>query len=328
MQNQRDDNTSEPGANRKLDLAYFTEPSRCPLMVRRGARSAFELFLYLAHRYFDGHGQPVLASHQELCHACGLDPEGRHSRSGISRLLRSLRSTFGVIDYEPVQRRRPQIRLAPARPGSDVLSPRQYVYLGGGWNQHHREIFATLGPRAFAAEYLYWIAEYESALARVKYGRAYWFFPLDRLSAMYHVSACFAGMGLGGLVELGILRVAYGQRGPRAPNDEFGAANRYYFEGLGEIVRRQWQFEHLEQQYAGQFEVARALGGELTNGPTVKNVQGLCELLAAHGEALVRQAVAQVARLSRRSLKRRLAYVRAIVRKVSGDTGDETLPSS
>ncbi len=326
MQNQRDDETSEPRTNRKLDLAYFTEPSRCPLMVRRGARSAFELFLYLAHRYFEYHGQPVVASHQEMCIACGFNPDGPHSRSGISRLLCSLRSTFGVIDYQPVQRRRPQIRLAPARPDSDVLSPRQYVYLGGGWNPHHREIFATLGPRAFAAEYLYWIAEYESALARGKHGRAYWFFPLERLSAMYHVSTRFAGMGLGGLVELGILRVTHGQRRAKAPNDEFGAANRYYFQGLGEIVRRKWQFESLEQQFASQFDVARALAGELTNGQTVKNVQGLCELLVSHGETPVRQAIEQVATFSRRSLKRRLAYVCAIVGKTSGEAGEAAPP--
>ena len=86
-------------------------------MVRRGARSAFELFLHIAHRFFEGNGQPVLANHKDMCHACGLDPDSPHSRSGISRLLRSLRSTFGVIDYQPVQRRRPQIRLAPARAG-------------------------------------------------------------------------------------------------------------------------------------------------------------------------------------------------------------------
>ena len=209
-----------------------------------------------------------------------------------------------------------------------MLNPRHYVYFGGGWSQHHRETFAALGPRAFSAEYMYWIAEYESALARVKHGRAYWFFPLDKISAMYHVSARFAGMGLGSLVELGIMRVAHGQRGQWAPNHEFGAANRYYFEGLGGIVRRQWQFENLEQQYARQFDLARALAGELTNGQTVKNVQGLCELLAAHGETPVRQAIEQVATLSRRSLKRRLAYVRAIVGKTSGDAGDLSLHSN
>jgi len=182
-------------------------------------------------------------------------------------LLRSLRNTFGAIDYEPLQRRRPQIRLAPARPNADLLHPHHYVYFAGGWNGRRRAVFDVLGPRAFSAEYMYWIAEYESALARAKHGRFYWFFPLEKISKMYHVSVQFAGTGLRGLVELGIMRVMHGQFGLQAPNNEFGAANRYYFEGLGEIQRRQWQCEDLESEYGEVFALA--------NGQTVKNVQGL-----------------------------------------------------
>jgi hypothetical protein len=160
---------------------------------------------------------------------------------------------------------------------------------------------------------MYWIAEYESALARVKHGRSYWFFPLEKISKMYHASTQFAAMGLRGLVELGIMRVMHGQYGLRAPNDEFGAANRYYFEGLGEPLRRQWQFEGLEREYKEVFEVAKTMAVVLTNGQTVKNVEGLCELITAHGEAKVQRAIEQIASLPTRSLKRRLAYVSAIV---------------
>jgi hypothetical protein len=105
----------------------------------------------------------------------------------------------------------------------------------------------------------------------------------------------------------------HGQYGLRAHNNEFGAANRYYFEGLGEPVRRQWQFEDLESEYGKVFEVAKASAVSLANGQTVKNVQGLCELISVHGEPKVRRAMEQIASLSPRSLKRRLAYVSAIV---------------
>jgi hypothetical protein len=302
-----------PSAQYKLDLAYFTESGRCPLMVRRGARSAFELFLHLAHQFLDGGGEPVLVDHSAMCHACGLDPEGPYSRSMVSRLLRSLRNTYGVIEYEPLQRRRPQVRLAPARPGAEVLNPRHYVYFEGGWSGYLRAVFDPLGPRAFSAEYMYWIAKYESALAGVKHGRPYWFFPLDKIAGMFHVSSQFAGMGLRGLVTLGILRVMHGQYQRRAPNDEFGAANRYYFEGLGGPPRRELQLEELENKYPVMHSLAKNLAMTLTNGQTVKNVQGLCELLATHGEAKVRRALEQVASQPTRSLKRRLAYVRTIV---------------
>jgi hypothetical protein len=60
------------------------------------------------------------ASRFWYCNAYGIDPGGPHSPSAVSRLPRSLRNTFGVIDYEPLQRRRPRIRLAPARPGTDI----------------------------------------------------------------------------------------------------------------------------------------------------------------------------------------------------------------
>jgi hypothetical protein len=306
--------TKEAPAQRKLDLGYFTEPDRCPLMVRRGARSAFELFLYLAQHFLERSDEPVLANHKAMCHACGLDPDRPHSRSSVSRLLRSLRRTFQVIDYEPLQRRRPQVRLAPARPNADILNPRHYVYFDNRWDRHCRAVFEALGSRAFSTEYMYWIAKYESALARTKHKRDYWFFPLERISATYHISAQFAGMGLRGLVDLGIMRVTHGQYGLRAPNNEFGAANRYHFEGLGEVQRRQRAFAELEDKYATIFDLAKSLAAVLANGQTVKNVEGLCELITTHGEAKVRQAIGQVAALPPRSLRRRLAYIAALAR--------------
>lgn len=294
----------------KLDLGYFTEAGWCPFMVRRGARGAFELFLHLARRFLAGDGERVPVDYEAMCDACGLDPGGVHSRSRVSRLLRSLRTIYGVIDYEPLQRRRPRVRLAAARPGADVLNPRHYVYFEGGWNGRRRAVFDALGPRAFAAEYMFWIARYESALAWVKHGRAYWFFPLEELSRVFHVSVQFAGAGLRGLVELGVLRVVYGQFGLRAPNDEFGAANRYYFEGLEGSIRRQREFQGLQEEYGKVFKTSAVA---LANGQTVKNVRGLCELIRAYGKAKVRRAIEEVAALPARSLMRRLAYVSALL---------------
>jgi hypothetical protein len=100
----------------------------------------------------------------------------------------------------------------------------------------------------------------KSALARAKHGRSYLFFPLEKIAKMYHVSGQFAGAGLRGLVELGIMRVMQGQFGRQAPNNEFDAANRYYFEGLGAIQLRQWQFEDLKIEYGTGFEPATSLG--------------------------------------------------------------------
>ena len=120
-----------------------------------------------------------MAEHEELCAACGVVPHGPHSSSEISRLLRSLRETCRVIEYEPVQRRQPRIRLAAATAGADVLNPHHYVYFNEGWNGTRRATFDVLGNLAFCAEYVYWIGKYESALAQVKHGRSYWFFPLE-----------------------------------------------------------------------------------------------------------------------------------------------------
>ncbi len=305
--------TNEPRSSQKLDLGYFTNADRCPLMVRRGARASFEVFLYLAHRFLEGNGKPVLAEYGELCAACGLLPDAPHSRSSISRLLRSLRKTFGVIEYQPVKRRRPEICLAPARPDGDILNPRHYVYFQEGWSGRRRALFDPLGARAFSAEYMYLIASYESALARVKQNRSYWFFPLEKISATYHVSTRFAAVGLRGLVELGVMRIMHGQYGLRAPNNEFGAANRYYFEGTGEILRRRWQFGELRNGYERQFEPALKLAKGLTNGCTSKNVQGLCALIASYGEPAVQKVIDHVTALPARSLRRRLAYVAALL---------------
>ena len=300
------------GSGRKLDIAYFTEPGRCSLMVQRRARAGFEVFLYLAHRYLQADGRPVVATHEELCAACGLDPKSAHSSSTMSRLLRSLRETYRVIDFSPIQRRRPEISLAPPRPGADLLNPGHYVYFEG-WNVTQRELFHSLGSRTFAAEYLYWIALYESALARVKHQRPYWFFPLDRISTTYHISQRFASVGLRALVDLGIMRVVPGQRGRIASQNEFGAANRYYFEGLGEVVRRDLRLQDLQSQHPAEFDLARVWTQSLINGTTVKNVAGLCELAATYGAERVDAAIQQLSGMSPRNLKRRLAYVRWLV---------------
>jgi hypothetical protein len=182
-----------------------------------------------------------------------------------------------------------------------------------GWSVTQRDLFHSLGNRAFSAEYMYWIAQYESALARAKHQRPYWFFPLDRISSTYHISQRFASVGLRALVDLGIMRVVPGQRGRIASQNEFGAANRYYFEGLGEVVRRNLRLQELQSQYPAEFDLARSWSQSLNNGATVKNVAGLCELAATCGAEQVDAVIQQLSSMSPRSLKRRLAYVRWLV---------------
>ena len=278
-------------------------------MVTRRAQAAFELFLYLAYRFLrEGH-QPVVPAHEELCAVCGLDPNLSQSRSAMSRLLRSLRATYQVIEYTPIQRRRPEIRLALPRPGADIRNPRHYVYFEG-WDVNRRALFQPLGNRAFAAEYMFFVAQYESALARIKHQRPYWFFPLERISATYHVSQRFASVGLRALVDLGIMRVVPGQYGRHSRQGEFGAANRYYFEGLGEPARRDLLLRELRLRYPKEFDAAFSFCHALHNGATAKNITGLSELISIHGTERVRTAVEQVSGTSPRSLRRRLGYVR------------------
>jgi hypothetical protein len=297
----------------KLDLRYFTTVDRCPGMVRHRSRRSFELFLFLAHQFLLGEGEPVAPAHEELCDACGLEPETPHTRSYISHALRRLRETYQVIEYEPVQRRRPRIRLRPIKPGEDPLDPTHYIYFRSGWSGRSRGIFTKLGNRAFAAEYMYLIAEYESALARVKHGRLYWFYPMERLAQTFHISRRFASVGLQALVDLGVMRISYGRRDMTAPGGEFGRANRYYFDGLGILARREEQLQLLKARYGDVFEMACELSAELTNGATVKNVEGLCDLLAVHGEKAVRRGVGHLSKYRRSNPRRRLAYVQAIV---------------
>lgn len=295
----------------KLDLRYFTDARFCPAMVRRRSRRAFELFLFLARRSLDAYGEPISPTHEELCRACRLDPDESHARVTLSRLLRDLRSTFGVIDYEPARRRRPQIRLVPPAPDGYSLHPEQYIYLEGVWNDSTLPYFDRLGSAAFAAEYMSIISAYEAAMARAKQGRAYWFYPLERIAATFHISTGFAGTGLRGLVELGVLRVAYGQFGMTPNADEFGRANRYYYEGLSEIDRRDEGLRRLAAEFEAEFPRALEWSAVLTNGATLKNVGGLCELIRQQGPTAVVTGIERLQRLPRRSLKRRLPYLAA-----------------
>ena len=281
--------------------------------MRQRAQSAFELFLFLARRCLKAQGEPISPSHEDLCRACGLDAKHANSRAALSRLLGRLRKTFGIIDYEPVRRRRPQIRLRPIDATADVLNPRHYVYLGEPWDGRDRAVFDALGSRAFAAEYTYILATYEAALARTKHHRAYWFYPLDRFSRTYHISPRFASLGLQALMDLGVMRISYGRRDMVAAEGEYGRANRYYFEGLPAIAERQRHLSVLADQYPSTFELARALSVELTNGPTVRNVEGLCALFSAYGEVKVREVLVRLSHYRKGNPRRQLAYVRAVV---------------
>jgi hypothetical protein len=184
------------------------------------------------------------------------------------------------------------------------------VYLDETWGPDLRAQLERLGSRAFAAQYMYVIAKYESDLAVLKHQRPYWFFPLERISATFHISPGFAQAGLQALIEIGVLHVVPGQYGREAPNDEFGRANRYYFRGLAGIAQRRWQLRELRVEHPDSFHLALRLADELTNGRTAKNVRGLCELLSGHGASDVQAAIHTIAGLPKRSLKRRLGYLR------------------
>ena len=309
----------EPQPSRKLDLAYFTEPNRCPLMVTHRARRAFELFLYMAHRCMTSWGEPISPTHEELCLACGLDPQKQVSRPTLSRLLRALRDTYGVIDYQPVRKRRPEIRLRPTRHLADPLNPPHYVYLHHGWGTSNRQVFETLGNRAFAAEYMYLISQYEAAVALRKQNRDYWFYPLTAIAATFHVSTQFASIGLQALVDLGVAWVSYGRYESRLAGEEVARANRFYFVGLSGRRRREEELQQVDDDYEADSATARAFAKELINGQTAKNVRGLCQLIATYGKKAVAQAVASLEKSRRNNPRRRLAYIATVLERGRGD---------
>jgi len=158
------------------------------------------------------------------------------------------------------------------------------------------------------------IARYEAALARSKHSRSYWFYPLDQIARDFHISPQFASSGLRGLVHLGIMSVNYGQYGIEPSQDEFGRANRYYFHGFSATIRRQQELAMLRREYPDEIDAALELALVLTNGTTVKNVSGICELVSQHGIHPVRRVLESLKALPVRSLKRRLPYAQSLLR--------------
>jgi hypothetical protein len=301
-----------PKPSHKLDFRYFTDPALCPFMVQQKARRAFELFLHLAGRFLESGGQEISATHEQLCRVCRLDPSNIASRSALSRLLRTLRETYRVIDFVPLRRRRPSIALRPPGPG-DLLAPKRYVYFRG-FEQGQQEWFDRLGSRAFPAEYMAIVSQYEASLAARRYRRPYWFYPLEKIAQDYHISAQFAGRGLRALVEFGMLTVNYGQRLPDAPGGEYGRVNRYYHHGMEAVMQRELVLRRVACKHPAAFTAAKRLSAALANGATVKNVEGICSLIARYGEAHVTAAIGQLGSDPRRSRRRRLAYVAGILR--------------
>ena len=168
------------------------------------------------------------------------------------------------------------------------------------------------------------ISRYEASWAKRRHERDYWFRPLEKLAERYRISPQFAGRGLRALVETGLLAVSYGQRFLQPPNDEFGTANRYYHQKLDHALRREELLWPLQDEYPAEFAAAQRMAAALTNGRTVKNVGGLCRLLARYGEPAVAAAIGQIERYRRRNLRRRLGYVEGILReRSSGFAADE-----
>ena len=104
----------------------------------------------------------------------------------MSRLLRMLRETYQVIDFTPVRKRRPSITLRAPGPG-DLLAPQRYVYFTGFGPRATKSV-PRPGEPVFAAEYLWLISQYEASLAEQKHQRAYWYYPLEKIAASYHIS--------------------------------------------------------------------------------------------------------------------------------------------
>ena len=298
----------------KLDLRYFTDEKFCPSMARRRSKRAFELFLAISYESLNSFGQPVQLSHQKLCEACGVPADASTARSTISKLLRQLREEYGVIDFQPVRRKRPLMELKILGQRHGAIPIQSYVYHDEPWTSFRQRAFAKLGSRAFSAEYMYLIAKCEAALAYHKNKREYWFYPLEKISRDYHVSPQFACAGLRALVQLGIMSVNYGQYGITPNENEFGRANRYYFHGFAATVRRERELNQLRQQFPDEINQALKLAPVLINGATVKNVSGICDLLTQYGARSVQQVFDSLKVLPVRSLKRRLPYAEAILR--------------
>lgn len=298
----------------KLDLRYFTDETFCPSMARRRSKRAFELFLAIAFESLNSFGQPVQLTHEQLCDACGVPIEASTARSTISKLLRQLREEYGVIDFQPVRRKRPLMELKILGKNHGATPIKSYVYHNEPWTSHRQRAFAKLGSRAFSAEYMYLIAKYEAALASNKNGRDYWFYPLEKISRDYHVSSQFACAGLRALVQLGIMSVNYGQFGIIPNKNEFGRANRYYFHGFAAAGRREQELNQLRQKFPDEIDQAMKLAPVLINGATVKNVSGICELLTQYGTQSVQQVFDSLKVLPVRSLKRRLPYAESLIR--------------
>jgi hypothetical protein len=282
-------------------------------MVRQRSRRSLELFWFLAYRFLAGNMEAVVAEHDQLCGACGLDPAHRDSRSAISHILRRLAQTYRVVYYEAVPRKRPRIWLRPPEPPLNPLL-RRYVRFCEPWNGSKRALFETLGSRALAAEFMYIVATYESGLARVKHHRGYWFFPIQKIAKTYHISPRVASSGLQALVELGVMQVVYGRRDKAPAGDEFGRANRYYFTGFKGQQQRERRLFPLRFKYQEFYQFARPLAGKLQNGASVENVEGLCQLIARKGLTPVKKAVLHCAATYRRGSPRRsLAYLRTLL---------------
>jgi hypothetical protein len=218
-----------------------------------------------------------------------------------------------VIDFQPVQRRRPQIRLVAPQGVGDPHNPPHYVWLRKPWTSKLRSLFDRLGPDAFAAEYLYLVAQYQAEIAMGKHGRPYWFMPLARLARAYQLSEQFAGRGLRALVRLGAMSVTPGQYGRK--NDEFaGAANRYYFGGVESVEARAEKLRDLKAEHdATVFRRASRLALKLLNGATATNVERLCALINQHGARRVESVLKSVDRFPPRSLYRRVGYLAAVL---------------
>jgi hypothetical protein len=167
------------------------------------------------------------------------------------------------------------------------------------------------------------ISQYEASLADRKYERAYWYYPLEKIAASYHISVQFAGTGLRALVDTGLIAVSYGQQYLQARDNEFGKANRYYHRELSQALRREEILWPVEFEYPTEFEAAKQMAAALINGMTVKNVSGLCRLLARYGEPKVAAIIAQIAGYQRRNLRRRLAYVEGSLKKRFPRLADE-----
>lgn len=310
-----DDLTGLPVA---ISWQFLENPKLAGDMVTRNDNRSFDVYLLLLRNYYEkaqndidrAPDTPIIFDYDKAAEYLGIDKRMDRVayRRQLIKTLRKLEKRYKLIKFKPQHAKNATIALLNYNNPKEHYSPpkRWYFkipasYWNYGWD---REL-------TMRAKFSYFINLAYSSISNAK---PWWFASLKTLSKRFNVSKWTITKGMQELRRLNIIDVKYPPLDKTASNRN--QAKSYKVLNLYDPEWLENEWERLNQAYGKKkLDKAREYAKIVFKENVPQDVEEIIVIMNLHGEKVIKEAFAVVAKKKIDNPKRTYAYVKGIIAK-------------